>query len=71
MMHSNLTRWIEDADARDVFLETTTAHESQRVGEHQYIHLGHTIKKVVSWWHHYSDGRMFFCHRGPAHITRH
>ena len=46
MMHSNLTRWIEDADAREVFLQLETIHESQRVSRNQYIHLGQTIKKV-------------------------
>ena len=42
MMHSNLTRWIEDADARAVFLQSRTMHEPQRVSQNQYIHLGQT-----------------------------
>jgi hypothetical protein len=59
-MHSNLARWIEDADAREVLLQSTTTSEPQRVSQHQYIHLGQTIKKVISWWHHDGNGHTRF-----------
>jgi len=68
MMHSNLTRWIEDADAREVFLQSATVHEPQRVSQHQYIHLGQTIKKVFSRWHHDSDEHMLVSGRGSSKV---
>ena len=70
MMHSNLTRWIEDADAREVFLQSATMPEPQRVSQHQYIHLGQTIKKVFSWWHHDGNGHTLFSDHGQGG-TRH
>lgn len=70
MMHSNLTRWIEDADAREVFLQSASMREPQKVSQHQYIHLGQTIKKVFARWHHDSNGhRLFGDHEQSA--TRH
>jgi len=51
MMHSRLTRWIEDADAREVVREGAMIHEFQE-NARQYIHLGATIKSVASWCHH-------------------
>ena len=70
MMHSNLTRWIEDADARDVFLQSATVHEPQKVSQHQYIHLGETIKKVFARWHHDSNGHAHFSDN-RQNVTRH
>ena len=70
MMHSNLTRWIEDADAREVFLQSATMHEPRRVNQHQYIHLGQTIKKVFSWLHHDVDEHRLFSDQGPS-VGRH
>lgn len=70
MMHSNLTRWIEDADAREVFLQGGAIHESQRVSQHPYIHLGQTIKKVFARWHHDSDEHMRFSDHGQS-VMRH
>ena len=70
MMHSNLTRWIEDADAKAVFLQSATMQEPQRVSQNQYIHPGHTIKKVFAWWHHDTNWHMFFSDHGQS-VTRH
>ena len=81
MMHSNLTRWIEDADAREVFLQSASMREPQKVSapplaerssasQHQHIHLGQTIKKVFAWWHHESNGHRLFSDHGHS-ITRH
>ena len=70
MIHSNLTRWIEDADAREVFLQSASMREPQKVSQHQYIHLGQTIKKVFARWHHDRNGhRLFGDHEKSA--TRH
>jgi len=52
MMHSNMTRWIEDADAREVLLQSAATVDPQEHAQAQYIHLGPTIKAVVSRWHH-------------------
>ena len=52
MMHSDMTRWIEDADAREVLLQSAMVPDSQDHTEAQYVHLGPTIKAVVSRWHH-------------------
>jgi len=68
MMHSNLTRWIEDADAKAVFLQSATMQEPQRVSHHHYI--GHTIKKIFSWWHHDGDEHRLFSDHGPS-VGRH
>lgn len=46
MMHSDLTHWIEDADAREVHLQSAAKHEPQRVGQHQYIRREQTIQQV-------------------------
>jgi len=70
MMHSNLTRWIEDADAKAVFLQSATMQEPQRVSQNQYIHLGQTIKKIFSWWHHDGDEHRLFSDHGP-NVERH
>ncbi|HZK92253.1 MAG TPA: hypothetical protein VFC56_19105 [Stellaceae bacterium] len=39
MVHSNLTRWIEDAEARQVF-ETAMVGRGWAVTETHYLHLG-------------------------------
>jgi hypothetical protein len=51
MTHSKLTRWVEDADAREVLLEGAMIHQFQE-NTRQYIHLGSTIKTIASWCHH-------------------
>jgi hypothetical protein len=70
MIHSNLTRWIEDADAREVFLQSASMREPREVSQHQHIHLGQSIKKVFAWWHHESNGHLLFSLHGHR-ITRH
>jgi hypothetical protein len=51
MTHFHLTRWIEDADAREVLLEGAMVHCFQEETPRQFLHLGPTIKAVASWWH--------------------
>src|SRR5215469_7310677 len=45
-MHSNLTRWIEDADATESLLQGAAVYEPQRVGQHQYIRREQTIEQI-------------------------
>ena len=53
MMHSNLTRWIEDADARNALLQgEMKVCQFQENAQKQCIHLGPAVKAVASWWHH-------------------
>jgi hypothetical protein len=64
MIHSDMTRWIEDADAREVLLQSAATHDSQEHAQAQYLHLGPTIKAVVSQWHHsIADHLLFHDHR--------
>jgi len=70
MMHSNLARWIEDADAREVLLQSAAMSEPQRVNQHQYIHLGRKMKRVFSWWHHDSDEHTLVGRHGSS-VVRH
>lgn len=44
MSHSNLTRWIETADARSY-----TQGASVEPNESHYLDLGETIAKMPSW----------------------
>ncbi|HTZ36663.1 MAG TPA: hypothetical protein VMB84_11600 [Stellaceae bacterium] len=48
-MYGDLTRWIEDADARAASEAAFEAEDA--VGERQYLHLGHAIAQVPSWLH--------------------
>ena len=48
MAHSNLTQWIEDAEAREI---SRDAAFLARVEEKQYLHLGEIVAKVAGWWH--------------------
>jgi hypothetical protein len=45
MSHSNLTRWIEDAEARQVF-ETAMVGRGWAVTERHYLHLGTAVATV-------------------------
>jgi hypothetical protein len=45
MTHTNLTRWIEDADARHIVESATFDRD---IGESHYLHLGEAIAKVSS-----------------------
>lgn len=51
MSHSNLTRWIEDAEARQV-LETAQVGRGWTVSENHYLDLGRSVMKVPFWPHH-------------------
>ena len=70
MTHFNLTRWIEDADAREVLLEGVMVRSFQEETPGQFLHLGPTIKAVVSWWHHSLTEHPLAHTQGPA-STRH
>ncbi len=70
MMHSNLTRWIEDADAKEVLLQDVMIYQSQKV-QSQYIRLGPAIKAVASWWHHNVAEHLLFHGHGPVSTPRH
>ena len=65
MMHSNLTRWIEDADAKEVLLQGAMIYQFQESTERQYMHVGPTIKAVASWWHHNVAESLLFKRHGP------
>ena len=49
MSHSNLTRWIEDAEAREFCRD---AAFWAGVEEKQHLHLGEIIATIAEWWHH-------------------
>jgi len=51
MTHSNLTRWIEDAEARK-FYETAMAEQHVGTVENHYLRLGETVARIPSWFHH-------------------
>jgi hypothetical protein len=50
-MSQNLTRWIEDADARK-FHEAALFDRSLDISERQYLHLGGAIANLSSWLRH-------------------
>ena len=50
MSHHDMTRWIEDADARCVQL--TAQSEHPEIAEQHYMDLGHAIANLSSWLHH-------------------
>jgi hypothetical protein len=47
MSHSNLTRWIETAEARH-FYESAVAEGKLKPTETQYLHLGKAIVRIGS-----------------------
>jgi hypothetical protein len=49
MSSSNLTRWIEDADARN-FLDTTLVGRGRIVTGTRCRHVVETIAKMPSWF---------------------
>jgi hypothetical protein len=51
MSHSNLTWWIEAAEARD-FSRTAIAERKTAISETQYKHFGDAIVAVPSWMRH-------------------
>jgi hypothetical protein len=70
MMHTHLTRWIEDADAKEALLEGAVIHQFEESVPRQHIHLGSTIKTVASWWHHSVGEHLLARGQGPE-STRH
>jgi hypothetical protein len=66
--HTNLTRWIEDADARHV-LENAMVDRNIAIGESHYLHLGETIAKVSSRVRH-STSREALRSIGSHALTR-
>jgi hypothetical protein len=70
MTHFNLTRWIEDADAREVLLEHAIVHCFQENAPRQFFHLGPTVRAVASWWH-YSVAEHPLAHTQSPASTRH
>jgi hypothetical protein len=49
MSHSNLTHWIEDAEAREFCRDAVFL---TGVEEKQHLHLGSIITTIAGWWHH-------------------
>ena len=65
MTHSNLTRWIEDADARNALLESgMISHFQENTAQH-HVHLLPAIKMVSAWWHHNITSHLVFHGHGP------
>jgi hypothetical protein len=62
MLHSNLTRWIEDAEARK-FAETASFDRSGSETEGHFLDLGALISKVPTWF------RRSVSHEVPAVIA--
>jgi hypothetical protein len=48
MLHSNLTHWIEDAEAREFCRDAVLL---ARVEEKQRLHLGTIAATISEWWH--------------------
>jgi hypothetical protein len=51
MSHHDLTRWIEDADARQ-FGETAALNGYLVPAETHYVHLGDAVAHLGSWLRH-------------------
>jgi hypothetical protein len=51
-MAHDLTRWIEDADARR-FNEAALFDRSLEISENHYVHLGDAIANLTSWLRHH------------------
>jgi hypothetical protein len=51
-MAHDLTRWIENADARR-FNEAALFDRSLNIEEHHYMHLGDAIANLSSWLRHH------------------
>ena len=48
MSHHDMTRWIETAEARQVF-ESAMVGRGWTMTESHYIHLGDAIAKIAVW----------------------
>ena len=51
-MAHDLTRWIEDADARR-FNEAALFDRSLGIEEKHYVHLGQAVANLTSWLRHH------------------
>ena len=51
-MSQNLTRWIEDADARR-FHQAALFDRRLDIGEKHYVHLGDAVANISSWLRHH------------------
>jgi len=71
MTHSNLTRWIEDADARNALLQGEMIYQFQENAPSHCVHLVPAIKSVSSWWHHSVAERLHSHKDEPASIYHH
>jgi len=56
MAHSAMTRWIEDADARQ-FSQAVMFDRRLGIAEAHYVHLGQTIARMPMWVRHNVSGR--------------
>jgi hypothetical protein len=66
MSHSNLTHWIEDADARAICRDAAFL---AGVEQKQYLHLGTMIAKVAEWWNPTSPKTCCRCTTSQAPIS--
>jgi hypothetical protein len=48
---THLISWIEEAEAREMVQSAMVDH-TVGITQSQSFHLGSTIAKVTSWWHH-------------------
>jgi len=55
MSHSNMTRWIEDADARN-FSEAAMFDRSPTLAPSRRRYLGEAIANLPSWFHAHVPG---------------
>jgi hypothetical protein len=56
---THMTHWIEEAEARNMVRSAMIDH-TVGITERQYLHLGWTIAKVSTWWHHKNHPRRAF-----------
>jgi hypothetical protein len=54
-MAHNLTRWIEDAEARR-FHEAALFDRNLEIGETHYLHVGEAIANLTTWLRHKING---------------
>lgn len=71
MSHNNLTRWIENAEARQ-FVKMATSERKPQPSETQYLHLGEAIARVPSWLRHGigCDSLTTLGHHALAYVRR-
>jgi len=64
MSYSNLTHWIEDAEAREFCRDAVFL---ARVEEKQHLHLGAIVAIVSEWWHHKATKEMLAVEASTRH----